>query len=603
MKNRYLKTLFSFNFCGLLLAASIHAQEVVPTIFDFNQSLKSGKHAFSGNGYSFAKGIAGEALVLDGGDSYPQLKLADLSLNGNKDFSVQCWIKTSSEKPMVFLAQKDFDNKGILTQRNAGWALYSSGGTVAWSIGSGSRRINYERDNGHKLPISDGAWHRVTLTYNKASSEFRLYYDGQSIAIYKVGFDFSNTELLTLGTARRDLDYNHRYSPEIEKGRSQLQLLVNQFNEIGGGVLQDKEFLDLIVEPEELLERKIALNKNRQGLDKGEFDKVLAIRKELASNPYTVYQNRALTLLKPISKLYTLKAGKIAIDEAIAKEFTAQEKLFPANFAMDQLSIWEETLSSSAIRESYQKMQSTKAFQLKKKEKRLTIGVWNIWHGGIHWTSDQDGWDSRLRIVEILRKKKVDVVLMQETYSSGDFIAAELGYYFATTSDWDYRFQGSNISVISRYPIEEIQVNSDTEFNNVAVKLAISKTQKVWAMSNWYGMQQFPTVFDFHESRIAESDQVPVFFGGDFNAVPHTDGGESPASQKLLEAGFIDAFRSLYPDSKKHPGLTHRSGSRIDQLYYKGSTLNNRSTEIISSWPSGFPSDHYLIVSKFKLKR
>ena len=133
---------------------------------------------------------------------------------------------------------------------------------------------------------------------------------------------------------------------------------------------------------------------------------------------------------------------------------------------------------------------------------------------------------------------------MQETYSSGDFIAAELGYYFATTVDWDYLNQGANISVLSRYPIEEVYVEEDSPFMTVATKLAISKTQYLYAMSNWYGMEQFPAVFAFNESRFAESDTIPTVFGGDFNAVPHTDGGGSPASPTMLAAGFTDAFRS-----------------------------------------------------------
>ena len=29
--------------------------------------------------------------------------------------------------------------------------------------------------------------------------------------------------------------------------------------------------------------------------------------------------------------------------------------------------------------------------------------------------------------------------------------------------------------------------------------------------------------------------------------------------------------------------------------------LKNSFTEVISTWPSGFPSDHFLIVSKFEL--
>lgn len=231
----------------------------------------------------------------------------------------------------------------------------------------------------------------------------------------------------------------------------------------------------------------------------------------------------------------------------------------------------------------------------------ITAGVWNIHHGGIHNTVEKDGWDSRIRIAEIVKKENADVLMMQETYSHGDFIAAELGYYFASTVDRDYLNQGANISVLSRYPIEEIYVPKDSPFMNVAVKIAISKTQNIYVMSNWYGMQQFPTVFDFHKSRFQESDTIPTFLAGDFNAVPHTDGGNSPASWTLLEAGFSDAFRSLYPDVEKYPGYTHRRGRRIDQLYYKGQGLKNTSTKVVSTWPGGYPSDHFLIICKFDL--
>ncbi|NRB48881.1 MAG: endonuclease/exonuclease/phosphatase family protein [Saprospiraceae bacterium] len=603
MKNRQFLRCLSLSFYGLLLAVFLQAQASEPIIFDFDQGLKRGKQEFSGNGFSFTTGIDGKAMRLGGNGEYPQLKLDGLSLDGNHDFSIQCWVQTTSTKPMVFLAQKDFTNKGILAQMNPGWVLYSSGGTLAWSIGSGSRRINYERDNGDKLPISDGQWHQLTLTYNAAFAEFRIYFDGQNIALYKVGFDFSNKHSLSVGTTRPDPDDGQQFSPKVEEGKRQLQILVDRFNELGVGTLKVDEFIDLIVEPEDLAARKAKKGNKPGQLDQDRLSAVLEHRKELVSNPYTVYQNRALTNLKPVSKLYAIKGDRVVLNEAMAASFTAKEKLFPADFAMDQLTIWKETLSSRTVLDSYRQFQSTKAPKLKKKVKHLTVGVWNIWHGGIHWTEEKDGWDSRRRIVEILKERKVDVVLMQETYSSGDFIAAELGYYYATTSDWDYRFQGSNISVISRYPIEEIQVNGETEFNNVAVKLAISKTQKAWAMSNWYGMQQFQTVYDFHADRFNTAAEVPVFFGGDFNAVPHTDGGDSPASRKLLEAGFTDAFRSLNPDPKRQPGLTHRSGARIDQLYYQGNKIKNLSTEVVSTWPTGFPSDHYLIVSKFRLKR
>ena len=584
---------------GLLIAQSNNLH------FDFDQHVSSGAYAFSGERIAYTDGIDGQALVLNPDNGYDNLTLNLASLDGTKDFSVQCWIKTRSTKPTVFLSKKNFSNKGIVAQKNIGWVLYSSGGTFGWSVGSGDRRINYERDNGEKMPINDGEWHQITITYSKEQAEFRLYYDGQNAAIYNVGFDFANTEPLVIGAIENTANRDRKYSIDIETGRESLQAFVDEFNNVGLAPLKNDEFLDLIVDPEEVFNEKQKNRSETEKINKDSLSSTLEIRKALVSNPYTVFQNMELTTLKPVSKIYALEAGKVVINDSAAKTFTQNEKLYPADFAMDNLSIWQETISAAEVLKGYKKYIpiaiGTKMAKAVKSLDNLNVGVWNIWHGGIHWTLEKDGWDSRLRIVEMIQEKEIDVILMQETYSSGDFIAAELGYYFATTSDWDYRSQGANISVISRYPIKEVQVLAATEFNNVGVKLAISDTQEIWAMSNWYGMGNFTTVVDFHQARFAQPDKIPVLFGGDFNAVPHTDGGDSPASKILIDAGFMDAFRSQYLDVKQHPGFSHRSGVRIDQLYFKGEGLKNTFTETISTWPSGFPSDHYLIVSKFEL--
>lgn len=593
-----MKFLNPFFLCLFYVGIATHAQ----TQFDFEDNLKSEDHVFVGNDCIFVEGLSGKALSLSPQAGYTSLELSDLRLDGSQDFTVQFWIKTHSSKPMAILSQKDFKHKGIAAQKNPGWAIYSSGGTLAWCIGSGDRRLNYERDNGDKLPLADGQWHQLTMTYSKALTEVRLYYDGRHVAVYKVGFDFLNKEPLCIGMLDNGFDYDNAVLPEIQTGKTNLQTFVNGFNQLDAGHVEDDEFIDLIVDPEELYSTKMkAKGIDQAKVDSVQFKTVSELRRKLHSSAYTVYQNRGLTLLKPVSRLYYLKGGSVQIDADVARRFTLGEQLFPADFAMDELVIRTDVLNADAVRESYLKHRQDDFDKPLKKRESLTIGVWNIWHGGIHWNLEKDGWDSRLRIVEILQKQNVDVVLMQETYSSGDFIASELGWYFATTSDWDYCYQGSNISVISRYPIKELFVLPETEFNNVAVKLAVSESQEIYAMSNWYGMRAFSDVYQFNESRFAESDRIPVFFGGDFNAVPHTDGGESPASVKMLENGFTDAYRSLYPDVQQFPGITHRRGHRIDQLYYKGKGVKNSSTVVISDWSGGFPSDHYLIVSRFEL--
>ncbi len=571
------------------------------TKFNFENHLQGGSQNFKGEGFSFVDGIDGQALTYNSDKEYNTLSLDSLSLDGTKDFSIQCWVKTTSKHPTVFLSQKEFKSKSISAQKNAGWALYSSDGALAWTIGSGKRRINYERDNGNTMPVNDGEWHQLTMTYSNADSEFRLYYDGHNKAIYKVNFDFYNDESLMIGATASTFDYENNYATEIINGQGNLQGLVDEFNALGLNPLKDDELLALITNPNQLFKSKLKTYKGRKKLDKEALSKVMDVRKKLGPNPYTVFQNMKLTLLKPVSKIYSLKDGKIQINDSAGRSFTMREKLYPSDFVMDELSIWERTVSAAEVLEDYNAYKKSEPFRLKKSLKNYTVGVWNIWHGGIHWSLEKDGWDSRMRIVEMIKEKDLDVVLMQETYSNGDFIAAELGYYFATTSDWDYCYQGANISVLSRYPIKDIEVYEATEFNNVAVKVAISETQDIWAMSNWYGMGQFPEVFSAHQSKFDKADQVPVLFGGDFNAVPHTDGGKSPASKKMLDSGFTDAYRNLYPDVEKYPGFTHQGNFRIDQLYYKGKGLENTSTEVISTWPNGFPSDHFLIVSKFKL--
>ena len=153
--------------------------------FDFEGNTKNEKYEFVGKGFTFERGIDGRSLFIQSNNTeFNNVTLQDLSFDGKKSFTVQFWLNSKSKKPSVLISQKEFLNKGILSQKNKGWVLYSSNGTLAWSIGSGKRRLNYERDNGNKMELADGAWHQITMTYKKESSEVRLYQDGQNIGIY-----------------------------------------------------------------------------------------------------------------------------------------------------------------------------------------------------------------------------------------------------------------------------------------------------------------------------------------------------------------------------------------------------------------------------------
>ena len=84
---------------------------------------------------------------------------------------------------------------------------------------------------------------------------------------------------------------------------------------------------------------------------------------------------------------------------------------------MDKLYIWRKTINEEEVLDSYKKHKKIEPYKLSKNLKNLNVGVWNIWHGGIHWSLKKDGWDSRMRIVEIINEKNLDIVLLQETYS------------------------------------------------------------------------------------------------------------------------------------------------------------------------------------------
>ena len=125
----------------------------------FDEANKSKDYTTKGNGFTYENGIDGKYLTLNSDENFNHIELEGINLDGKQDFTLQFWLKTTSDKPMVFVSQKLFTDKSIGSQKNKGWALYSSGGTFGWSVGSGSRRLNYERDNGSIMPIKDGEWH------------------------------------------------------------------------------------------------------------------------------------------------------------------------------------------------------------------------------------------------------------------------------------------------------------------------------------------------------------------------------------------------------------------------------------------------------------
>ncbi len=427
----------------------------------------------AGGAVSFERGLDGMALSLGPDDSSTFLSLNSetLPLDSHQDFSVQFWVRTvaDTDKRFVVLSQKEFFDNSLASQKKPGWVFYVSDGTWAWNMGSSARRITYERDNGKYMPLNDGRWHQLTITYDSARSVVRLFYDGDNKASYNVtdsdGFSFRNTNPVVVGWDGTGVGQQPETLPAIEAGAKKLQELVDTFNGFGLDELESDEFVHLIVDPRRLFDQKVDDKVEQLGAEGVAFREAMAevdwepisvLETALMSNPYTVHQVLNFMETAPLMKVYALVDGQVAIKRRAAKTFAERERLHPPEFDMDDLAIWARVLSPEEVLASYSEHFVPTVADLEEELTSLTAGCWNIWHGGKHYTASEHGWDSRGAIAEILKRENADVVMMQETYSSGDFIAAEMDYYFATTVDRDYLNQGSNISVLSRYPIKEL---------------------------------------------------------------------------------------------------------------------------------------------------
>ena len=566
----------------------------------------------------FFAGLANQAIRFQKANkpSLLSLPIDQKAFDNHHDFSVHFWVRTTmpSDQKGVLISTKSMDNYGLKSQKKQGWAFLCSNGTWGWNMGSGNRRITYERSNGEYFRINDGRWHQLAMTHESSKSLIRLYLDGRNLVTYNVkdsgSFDFGSSNAITVGWTGEPETGPAWELPIFVKGANQLQEMVDEFNRIGLPKLEPGEFEMLVSRPSRLVSARIerlaqkgneesaTLIKNAKQFD---LKKIEGISKRLMSSAYTVHQSSYYNEVALVFRLYRLENGKISIDRQVAKQLAQREVLNGPEFDMDELMLWNRVLSPEEISASYSRYFQALAVSQSKNLKSLVAGAWNIFHGGLHQSIERDGFDSREVIIDLLKREQIDVLMMQETYSSGDYVAAELGYYFATTIDWDNMSQGANISVLSRYPIKDVFVPPKSTFMSVGTKVSLSQSQDIYVMSSWFGMRNFEDVFDFHQKKFDESDSIPTLLAGDFNAIPHTDGGNSPASEKLLDYGFTDAYRSLYPDVEEFPGYTHRSDRRIDQVYFKGKGLKILSTEVHSEWPSKFPPDHYLMRSEFEL--
>jgi endonuclease/exonuclease/phosphatase family metal-dependent hydrolase len=259
----------------------------------------------------------------------------------------------------------------------------------------------------------------------------------------------------------------------------------------------------------------------------------------------------------------------------------------------------------------------------------LKVMTWNIWRGG-----REDGKEiGPARVVDVIRDSGADLVAMQETYGSGEWIAKKLGFHFHP--------RGTNVSIFSRYPILE-DLSVFEEFKCVGALVDVPNVGPVAFYSIWLPYAEDiwlpeirgksddaamiaatqPSADDLQkmlaaiQERLADPKyrDVSLVIAGDFNSMSHLDWNsiameqygrviQWPTSRLMTAAQFRDAWRETNPkvnraaDATWSPRYPEQEQERIDFIYYRSANLRAINSQRIRTHAELFPSDHAAVVA------
>lgn len=310
------------------------------------------------------------------------------------------------------------------------------------------------------------------------------------------------------------------------------------------------------------------------------------------------------------------------------------------NGRLDEVYIWSKALSSEEVQANYEAFYPKSTMDLDKDLVRnLKVQVWNIWHGGREFGKHV----GVSRVIDVLKQENADVIGLIETYGSGAVIADSLHYYFYLIN--------SNLSILSRYPIEQT-IQLFRSFNSGGAIVKINSKQQIAFFDLWLHYlpdiallgkdkssneqfekeEQKTRLFEIRqilqemEPYTRRTSQLPVIVVGDFNAASCLDLTDTtkgiygepvvnlPVCREMLKVGFTDTFRYLSPNIYWNPGYTWSPlinlgarkmdclPARIDYIFSKGHILMPYRSEILQHHPKGWPSDHASVVTSFYLK-
>ncbi len=297
--------------------------------------------------------------------------------------------------------------------------------------------------------------------------------------------------------------------------------------------------------------------------------------------------------------------------------------------------------------------------------KTIRVMSFNLWHGGDGCGLSKD---SSIRFqLEAIRKAKADAAGFQEqTDNKGEARARVL----ADSLGWNCYIISSSRAVISRFPMKAINVTRTQPENHhgsagnnaQAVLLQVNaKQQIVFGVLHLMYTPYEP--YDIADKKIMTTKQaeasarkarlhevefmlgqikpylqkgMPVVLVGDFNEPSCLDWTDQairnrkdkelkfavnwPASRLILNSGFRDAYRTIYPDVSKKSGYTWTSRpglwrtpeihDRIDLIHttkknikIKGAWIAGEESALSDIVVEPWPSDHRAVVAELVIQK
>ena len=304
------------------------------------------------------------------------------------------------------------------------------------------------------------------------------------------------------------------------------------------------------------------------------------------------------------------------------------------NGQLDDFFIWSRTLTGAQVESVFAKKMNPKHRPSVRKLDSLTVMSWNIWNGG----QRMGKFVGVQRVAEIIKESGADLVSLQETGESGPIIADMINFYL-------YQ-RGDGLSVLSKYPLSKaynvyhanvsgavtVDLPKGQQVIFCPVSLSYLPNQEAYILSGQAdpdtvlvremktrGAEMRYIVWEL-QSLLKQKEKVPVVVAGELNAGSHLDWTERnkknrfglvlnfPTSRIVEEAGFVDAYREVFPNEMSHTGYTWSPmfknvlHDRLSYIFYNSSSIFSSSSKVIDHHPILFPSDHAAVVVSFKWK-